>query len=115
MSGKKLLFYLGALLLVAGGYYYSEFRHSRQTAQEQAAKKLFQVKTDDITVLTLKSDKGEIQLQRVPATDKAPEPATAASGDGAATYQTHCRQSGRAYHELSAQRFGGVKNATPAG
>ncbi len=79
MSGKKLLFYLGALLLVAGGYYYSEFRHSRQTAQEQAAKKLFQVKTDDITVLTLKSDKGEIQLQRVPATDKAPEPATAAS------------------------------------
>ena len=32
MSGQKLLFYLAVLLLVAGGYFFSEFRHSRQTS-----------------------------------------------------------------------------------
>jgi hypothetical protein len=81
MSGKKLLFYLVALLLVAGGYYYSEFRHSRQEVKEQSAKKIFQFKADDISALTLTSDKGKIELQRVPATDKlpAPEPAAAPS------------------------------------
>ena len=72
MSGKRLLFYLVVLLLVAGGYVFSEFRHSRQIAQEKAAKQVFQLKADDIQALTLKSDKGEIQLQRVAAAEKPP-------------------------------------------
>lgn len=72
MSGKRLLFYLAVLLVVAGGYVFSEFRHSRQTAQGKAAKQVFQLKADDIQALTLKSDKGEIQLQRVAAAEKPP-------------------------------------------
>jgi hypothetical protein len=79
MRGEKLLLYLAVLLLVAGGYFYSESRYSRQAAQEKAAKQVFKVKVSDINALTLKSDKGEIQLQRVAATEKLPAPSTSAT------------------------------------
>lgn len=72
MNPKKLLFYLAVLVVVAGGYFVSEFRYSRQIAQEKAAQQLFQVKAADIDALTLKSDKGEIHLQRVAAGEKPP-------------------------------------------
>ena len=112
MSGKRLLFYLAVLLMVAGGYFFSEFRHSRQIAQEKAAKQVFQLKADDIKALTLKSDKGEIQLQRVaaavkpPASSSAGTPGSLTSGRGMANYPTHCRQSGHAYHQLPAHGSG---------
>lgn len=79
MRGEKLLIYLAVLLLVAGVYFYSESRHSRQVAQEKAAKQVFQVKADEITALTLKSDKGEIQVERVGAPVKSPPSATSAT------------------------------------
>ncbi len=103
MSGKRLLFYLAVLLMVAGGYVFSEFRHSRQIVQEKAAKQVFQLKADDIQALTLKSDKGEIQLQRVAAAEKPP---ASRAGRGVANHPTHCRQSGLAYHQLSAHGSG---------
>jgi hypothetical protein len=84
MSGRKLLLYLAVLLLVAGGYFFSEYRHSRQVAQEKAAKEVFQVKAADIKALTLKNDKGEIVLQRTPAPEKTPEPAASATPAAAA-------------------------------
>ncbi|WP_449245230.1 DUF4340 domain-containing protein [Desulfobacca acetoxidans] len=70
MSGRKVLWYLMVLLLAAGGYFLSEFYQSRREVQEQAAKKIFDVKTADIGSLALKSDKGEIILQPIPATEK---------------------------------------------
>jgi hypothetical protein len=70
MNPKKLLFYLIVLLVVAGGYFVSEFRYSRHQAQEKAAQQIFQVTTADINALTLKSDKGAIRLQRVAAGEK---------------------------------------------
>jgi len=70
MSGKKLLFYVLALVLVAGGYFFSEYYHSRQELQEQAAKKVFPVNTEAIGTITLKTDEGEIELQRLSAPEK---------------------------------------------
>jgi hypothetical protein len=78
MRGEKVLLYLAVLLLVAGGYFFSEFRHSQKLAAEKAANQVFRVKAGDITALTLKSDKGEIQLQRV-LTEKPPAPEPPAS------------------------------------
>lgn len=74
MSGKKLLIYLGVLLVVAGGYFFSEYRHSQQEVKEQTARQIFQLKADDVSALTLTSDKGKIELQRLPASDKLPTP-----------------------------------------
>ena len=65
MRGEKLLLYLAVLLLVIGVYFYTESRHSRQLAEEKAAKEVFQVKLADIKALALKNDKGEIDLERV--------------------------------------------------
>jgi hypothetical protein len=75
MSGKKLLIYLGVLVLVAGGYYVSEWQRSRQHTQEKTEKLVFQVKVGDISSLSLKSDKGEIQVERGAAGDQAAAPA----------------------------------------
>jgi hypothetical protein len=72
MNPKRLLFYLIVLLVVAGGYFVSEFRHSRHQAEEKAAQQIFQVPSADINAVTLKSDKGEIRLQRVAAGEKPP-------------------------------------------
>lgn len=71
MSGKKLLWYLAVLFLVAGGYFASEWRHSRQQAQEKQEKLVFQVKPGEIRTLTLKSDKGEIRLERTAPGEQA--------------------------------------------
>ena len=75
MSGQKLLLYLAVLLLVAGVYVFSESRHARQQAREKESKQVFQVKVAEIKALTLKSDKGEIELQRVSDTGKTFDPA----------------------------------------
>ena len=74
MSGKKLLLYLAVMLLVAGAYFFSESEHSRQQAREKESKQLFQVKVADIKTLTLKNDKGEINLQRVADPEKPSTP-----------------------------------------
>jgi hypothetical protein len=72
MSGRKVLIYLAVLIVVVGGYYVSEWQRSRQQAQEKTAQQVFQIKAGDISTLTLKSDKGEIKVERVPAGDQAP-------------------------------------------
>jgi Domain of unknown function (DUF4340) len=83
MRGEKLLLYLAVLLLVIGVYFYTESRQSRQLAEEKASKQVFQVKVADINAITLKNDKGEIDLERVSEAEKpaAPsKPETPASG-----------------------------------
>ena len=79
MRAQKLLLYLAVLVLVAGAYFYSESRHSRQQAQEKAAKQVFQVNVADIKALTLKNDKGEIDLQRIPEPEKPSAPPPSAT------------------------------------
>ena len=83
MRGEKLLLYLAVLLLVIGVYFYTESRHSRQVAEEKASKQVFQVKIGDINAITLKNDKGEINLERIVETEKPAvpsKPETPASG-----------------------------------
>ena len=77
MSGQKVLIYLAVLVLVAGAYFFSESRHMRQQAQEKEAKQVFQVKVADLKALTLKNDKGEIDLQRVSGSENLSTPSPA--------------------------------------
>ena len=82
MSGKKLLVYVAVLVLAVGGYLVSEYYQSQQAAQEKAAKQVFPVKAADIQTITLKSDKGEIRLERElppPAAETAPAVTTSAA------------------------------------
>lgn len=84
MRARKLIIYLAVLLLVAAAYFFSEFRHSRQLAQEKEAKQVFNVKVKDIQKVTLKSDKGQLELERVPESEKPPSAtpsSPAAAGD----------------------------------
>jgi|GEM_PF-1902612 len=77
MSGRKLLVYLAILVVAIGGYIFSEYYQTRQAEQEKAAKQVFQVKTADLQKIMLKSDKGEIWLERQPT---GPPPETPGSG-----------------------------------
>lgn len=64
MSFRKLLPYLVVMLIVAGGFFVSEYYQARQAAQEKAAKKIFSVKEGDITAFTLTRGQQEIRLKK---------------------------------------------------
>ncbi len=76
MRIQKLLMYLAILLVVAAGYLFSEYYQARQVAQEKEAKKVFQVQAAALQRLILKSDKGEIRLEKAAPADTAEGSAT---------------------------------------
>ena len=83
MSFKKTLIFL-AILLALGGYYYVvevKMAAKKQEA-ETADKRLFSVKKDDITTLTLKRTDGEIVLKKGETGWQMEQPVAAAT-DGA--------------------------------
>jgi hypothetical protein len=76
MKGRKLLPYLLILLIVGGGFVFSEYYQSRQLAQEKEAKKVFHLQEKDLVSLTLKEDKGTILLQKKGADWEIVQPIT---------------------------------------
>ncbi len=79
MRAQKLIIYLAVLVLVAGAYFYSESRHSQKQDQEKEAKQVFKVNVADIKALTLKNDKGQIDLERIPEPEKPSTPPPSAT------------------------------------
>jgi len=77
MSGRKLLVYVAILLIVVGGYLVSEYYQTRQAVQAKAARQVFHFKAEELQAVVLKSDKGEIRLER-----QAAEAAPAAAPTG---------------------------------
>lgn len=65
MKFQRVLLYLGVLLAVGAYIYFIEIKQKgERQAQEEKAKKIFQVDKDKITEITLESSKGRIMLQK---------------------------------------------------
>ncbi len=64
MNPRRLIPLAVLLIVAAGAYFLSAWHQERQAAREQEAKRVFQVKAEEITGLTLRRDKEEIQLAR---------------------------------------------------
>jgi hypothetical protein len=64
VTPRRLLPYLVVFLVLVGAYVGLRWQQAQQEAREQRAKQVFAFKADEISALTLKRDKQEIQLAR---------------------------------------------------
>jgi hypothetical protein len=62
MTPKRLLPFLAIFLVLAGAYYFLEWRRVQNAKDEEAAKKIFALKEPDITAITIKRQAEEIRL-----------------------------------------------------